>query len=384
MNLSKTGGAPSQEEKAFHKKLQALDLFNRDSLVYSYIENELQALSPAKAFDLFCHFCARRDTHDGYLLADYSSHRQKIIVNQMKQMLDSQKNDLTEPLNRLYTLSEHIFVNYMEILYYDYGLLHNQNITKTNNFSYNITASFSWGYLSPYYDETQRIRIFDYIFNNHMQSSEELRLIYEKSSDKASLKSLHALLILNNQRVPIVDVVSDPTSPFYLEDRVSLDTNLKITRYEDIEYFVEEKQPKNSAKPYSYKPNATIHINMHKPISYIQEMLSFFAEDWTNNNDLLGLVEADISNEDKQELRKKIMSFHRRDKTLAEKLTDLLYIHDCRQFGFSNTWATANITKNFNKKRKKGSQLKVMSSSTFYDYLKLVNKIINEKYYRYY
>jgi len=418
------GGAPSITKKQRDKNLQALGLFNRDSAVYLTIESELEALTPAKAFDLFCHYCARRDRVDAYALVEDIPQRLKAIVEQRKNILmqnqtyilpgqtvssklqgyRKQLYDFSEVLRHLCHLSEHVFITYMDLLYYDYTLSLNKDNLVTNNFSFDITASFSWRYISRYYNEEQRKKIYNHIFKEHLKQSEKLREIYECSSDKASVKALHELFILNDQRVAITDVTDNIQSPFYLENRAVLESMLMVDRYNDIEYAVSDLPPKNSSKAISYKPNATIKLNMDKPIDYIQEMLFSLKDNWIENNSYLinkiepeasalikngvkiGATSSDAKEEthDLFELRQHVMRFHKMQKTLAGKLTDLLYLHDCKRFDFTNPWTTDQIYRYWKKKRPKGAHGDSMSSSTHNNYLKLINIMIDQKYYKNY
>lgn len=383
------GGAPSVPKKKLTKDLQSLALFNRDSSVYVTIESELEALTPAKAFDLFCHYCAKRDKPDAYALVEDMPHRLKKIVQRRKNMLPATK-DLIKPLKKLSELSEHIFVNYMDLHCLDYTLSNNNDDSSNNNFSFDISASFSWGYISHYYSEEQREKVYEHIFNEHIQLSEELKVIYENTSDKASVKALHTLLILNNQKVNITDVTDNMMSPFYLEDRNKLESMLKVDRYSDVEYAVSELAPKNASKAISYKPNATIQLNMDKPIEYIEEMLFALKDDWTKNNSSLMGKELVATPKNKKHapdtvgLRRTVMRFNKKQKTLAGKLTDLLYVYDCRKFGFTNPWTTDQIYGYWKKKIPKGKHGDSMSSSTHNNYLQLINIIINQKYYKNY
>jgi hypothetical protein len=387
------------------------------------MESELEALTPAKAFDLFCHYCARRDRADAYVLAEDMPQRLKAIVEQRKNMLMQNRigilpgqtisssllsyrkklYDFSEVLMQLCHLSEHTFVTYMDLLYLDYDVSLNKDNLSTNSFSFDITASFSWGYLSHYYNEEQREKIYDHIFNEHLQQSEELREIYECSSDKASIKALHTLLILNNQRVAITDVTDNTQSPFYLEDRTVLESMLMVDRYKDVEYAVSDLPPKNSSKAISYLPNATIQLNMDKPIDYIQEMLFALKDDWVENNSYLVSEERPEASDlvkngikipaapaeeeetyDLLELRQLVMRFNKKQKTLAGKLTDLLYVHDCRKFGFTNPWTRDQIYRYWRKTKPKGKHGDSMSSSSHSNYLQLINTIIDQKYYKNY
>ncbi len=421
--ISSKGGAPSIPKKQRDKDLQTLGLFNRDSAVYLTMESELEALTPAKAFDLFCHYCARRDRTDAYVLVEDIPQRLKAIIEQRKNMLMQNRigilpgqtisssllsyrkklYDFSEVLRQLCHLSEHTFVTYMDLLYLDYDVSLNKDNLSTNSFSFDITASFSWGYLSHYYNEEQREKIYVHIFNEHLQQSEELREIYECSSDKASIKALHTLLILNNQRVAITDVTDNTQSPFYLEDRTVLESMLMLDRYNDVEYAVSDLPPKNSSKAISYQPNATIQLNMDKPIDYIQEMLFALKDDWVENNSYLVSEERPEASDlvkngieipaapaeeeetyDLLELRQLVMRFNKKQKTLAGKLTDLLYVHDCRRFGFTNPWTRDQMYSYWRKTRPKGEHGDSMSSSTHSNYLQLINTMIDQKYYKNY
>ena len=422
--INSKGGAPSITKKQRDKDLQALGLFNRDSDVYLTMESELEALTPAKVFDLFCHYCARRDRTDAYALVEDIPQRLKAIVEQRKNMLmqnrigvlpeqtisssllsyRKQLYDFSEVLGQLCHLSEHTFVTYVDLLYHDYNLSLNKDNLATNSFSFHITASFSWGYVSHYYNEKQREKIYDHIFKEHLKQSEELREIYKCSSDKASVKTLHTLLILNNQRVAITDVTDNTQSPFYLQDRTVLESMLMVDRYKDVQYAVSDLPPKNSSKAISYQPNATIQLNMDKPIEYIQEMLFALKDDWIENNSYLvseekqeaselvknGVEIVTVPSEEEEEtydlleLRQLVMRFHKMQKTLAGKLTDLLYVHDCRRFGFTNPWTTDQIYRYWRKTRPKGKHGDAMSSSAYSNYLQLISTMIDQKYYKNY
>ena len=404
MKEYKKGGRLTNDKEILHKKLHALDLFNRDSPAYITIEKELDKLAPARAFNLFCHYCARRahgGTYDRAYKLDSScvpegkkSFRVRVAVENQQCILDAgivrfagkpEYDSLFSSLSKLHEIDERTFVTYMELLYIDYMTSHDTDISTTNDFSFELTSSFSWGYLSNYYSEEQQERIYEHIFNEHLQMSEALQEIYEASFDKKSLKALHALMLLDRQRVNVTDVTNNIKSPYYLKDRSALEISLKVNRYRDITYNVSELPPKNSSKPMSYDPDAILHVNMHRPVKYIEEILSVIKDDWVENNSFLGIKEQKKEFEhQKSKLEKDVMRFHKKQKTLAGKLTDLLYVYDCRMFGFTNPWTRDQLHKYWKKKKPKGGHGDSMSSSSHTNYLKLISTMIDKEYYKYY
>ncbi len=376
--ISSKGGAPSLDQRKLEKQLEDTDLFNRGSDVYVFIEKELSALTPAKAFDLFCHFCAKRDFVNPYELVAKYPKRLEVIVAKRKNQLTY--NILSDKLDKLCDISENVFVNYVDI----HGFTSmTQNFNDSNNYKFSISSSFSWGFLSNHYSDTQREKIYRSIFDAHLNSSHELQEIYNSSSDKPSLIALHTLLILNNQRIGVEDVTENMDSPFYLQGREALLTQLKVSRYEDIEYAVSELAPQDASMPVSYKPNANIKLDIEKPITYLQEMLYVLKKDWSDNNSFLGIPEQKEKH-NLIELRQKVMRFNKKQKTLAGKLTDLLYVHDCRRFGFTNPWTRDQMYSYWRKTRPKGEHGDSMSSSTHSNYLQLINTMIDQKYYKNY
>jgi len=376
--INSKGGAPSIEQRKLEKQLADTDLFNRGSEVYIFIEKELSALTPAKAFDLFCHFCAKRSLGNPYEDAkEYPKLLENIVENRKNQL---PFNILSDKLKKLCSISENVFVNYVDI--HGYTSM-TRNFNDSNNYKFSISASFSLGFLSNYYSDTQREKIYRSIFDAHLNSSHELQEIYNSSSDKPSFVALHTLLILNNQRISVEDVTDNIKSPFYLKDRESLLLQLQVDRYRDIEYTVSELAPQDASRPITYKPNANIKLNIEKPIDYLQEMLYVLKKDWSDNNSLLGVPEQKEKH-DFIKFRQKVMSFNKKQKTLAGKLTDLLYVYDCRRFGFTNTWTTDQIYRYWRKTRPKGEHGDSMSSSTHSNYLQLINTMINQRYYKNY
>ena len=380
-----TGGAPSKKTRALHKKLEDLDLFARTGKVYMIIEKELESLTPARAFDLFTHYCARRaKLENAYENTSRNKDRLTHTIQRRISMLDSledKDHDLGILLKKLYNYDKSIFVRYVDIHLYDYTLLQSSHINSTNNFEFEISTTFSWAFISHFFSEQQQAKIQESIFNTHLSENSELQQIYETSTDKDSLKKYHAFLLMGNQRVDIADVTDNMNSIFYLKERTRLEGALYRDRYKDIEYQVHELPPKNSAKPISYQPNAMISLNINRPIDYIQELLSALKDHWQESNEDLGSDSKNYSESHLAKVRDKIMKFQKK-KTLAGKLVDILYVYDCKQFRLTNPFIIKNLTSRWHRK-KRGHQ-QTTSTHTINAYHKLGKQMIDKKYYKEY
>ncbi len=380
------GGAPNKKTRALHKKLEDLGLFSRTGKVYMAIERELESLTPARAFDLFTHYCARRaKLENAYENASLNKDRLDHTIQHrisMLALIERVNPDLKILLNKLYNCDEPIFVRYMDIHHYDYHTSQSSHISSTNNFEFEIWATFSWIFISPFYSEEEQAKIQETIFNAHLSENSELQHIYETSTDKDSLKKYHAFLLMDNQRVNVADVTDNMNNIFYLKDRNLLEGALYRDRYRDIKYQVYEILPKSSAKPISYQPNAMINLSINRPIDYIQELLSALKVHWQESNRDLGSNSKISSKLHLAEVRDKIMRFQKKKKTLAGKLVDILYVYDCKQFGLTNPFIIENLTLRWYRK-KRGHQ-ETTSTYTINIYHKLGKHMIDKKYYKEY
>ncbi len=381
------GGAPNKKTRVLHEKLEDLGLFDRKGKVYMTIEQELESLTPARAFDLFTHYCARRAKFElAYENAANSSKDRLRHTIQLRiimlDLIDRVDPDLKILLDKLHHYDEALFVRYMDIHAYDYALSKNPNIESTNNFAFEITATFSWNFIAHFYSEEQQAKIKETIFEEHLFQSSELQHIYKTSKDKESIKKYHAFLLMGNQRVSIEDVTTHIRSIYYLKDRALLEHALYKDRYRDIKYQVKEVLPKNSAMPSSYQPNVLLSLNMNKPIDYIQELLSTLKIHWREINDNLGSESSKYKISEIEEVRSKIMKFQKNKRTLAGKLVDILYVYDCKQFGLTNPFIIKNLTSRWHQ-NKRGHQ-ETVSLSTINIYHKLGMHLINQKYYKEY
>jgi len=379
---NRKGGAPTRKEKERVEILEDLNLFNRDSLPYILMEKVFNEVPPARSFELFCHYCKTRDHGDAYeMVKDIPSALKSVVATRSKLV---REDTLTGPLEQLYEISQHLFVEYIDLHYYSYrmALLHPKK--SDNNYKFNISSSFSWRYISPHYSNEQKDKIYKILMESHIKSSKELTQIYEDSRDRLSLEALHKLLILGNQRIDINDVTNNLNSPFYLENRKTLLEKLKRDRYRDIEYVVEELPPAVSTKPLNYTPNATLISNIEKPIDYINEMHFFLKKHWEEHNELLNIARDSTNEKELRSLRKDVMSYRANEKSLPGKLVDILYVYDCNRFGFTNVWIANEITKHWKKVNKNAWKKKNMSQSTLYTYKILARKMILDRNYKHY
>ena len=188
------------------------------------------------------------------------------------------------------------------------------------------------------------------------------------------------LFISKVQKVEIDDVINDLTSPFYLtpEQREPLMDMLQRERYRPLKYEFSENK-------INYKPNIDLLVNLDKPAEYIKEMLIAIKPIWQEYNRHLGIDNSSKEAQSLFELRNEIMATNQQ-KTLAGKLTDILYVYDQKVFGFTNKRIQNNLAsywKAFHPKLwKKGTS--TVSSSTIHTYYSYAKKMIDEEYFKKY
>ncbi len=387
--MKNKGGTPTVAKRETDKKLQELGLFNRDAPAYLSIEKELDALTPAKAFDVFTHYCARRGGKDQCTIVKNQPTKKNAIIRQYKRSMETFAKEANisgslEPMYQLIDLSEPIFAGYIKYIFYDYCRSISLDNEETNSFSFTTETSFKWGFLAKYYPEEKQQKINEYLFKSYIKNDSEVAVIYENSNDKASVKKLCIDRICSEESISMSDVTNNLESLFYLEDRKKLNFSLYPFRSRKYKYAVAEKESKNAAQSKSDLPTIQFDIVIDKPIEYLQEMIENLRNDWINNNKLLGLPEEKVARVDIEEQRKLVMGHEPKQKSLAGKLTDILYIHDCKRFSFTNTWITDNITHYYIKKRTRGKDKEHFSSSGFYNYQKQGTTMIDKSYYKYY
>lgn len=383
MKTRTKGGNLTKEDRELQKKLIDLGLFNRKHYIYLRIEKELQKLSdlnaPAKMFDLFLYYCSKR--YQGKFTQELYADSEVAKSRQEELLIRFQLARKHSRIQKLATYSSSIFFFYATAFMEEYlSLAVPQRKRSSNMYSFEVTTSVELSTIVPYYSKKQLEKIYTYLLQEHRAVDLEFNTIFEQSTDKESLKNMHKLFITQVKKVEIDDVINILASPFYLteKEREPLMAMLQRERYRPLEYkFVE--------KTMNYKPSVSLMVNLDKPTEYIKEMLFAIKPEWERYNEYLNISNNSQESQMLFELRKNIMATNQH-KTLAGKLTDILYVYDQKVFGFTNTRIQGELGRYWKhchpRLSKKGTQSS--STSTIHQYFSYAKKIIDEQYFKKY
>ncbi len=381
LKVRTNGGNLTREDRALQVKLIELGLFDRQHSLYLHIEEELQKLSdanaPSKMFDLFLHYCSKRRkgkfAQNLYATSEGTA-RQK---TQLLTRIQSLTEDVKIPMLAVY--SSPIFFFYATAFLEEYIMLSTPH-RPSNMYSFEVTASVFLSTILPYYSKEKIEAIYLSLLQKHRDADPEFNIIFKQSVDKESLIKMHRLFISQVKKIEIDEVINMIDSPLYLtpKEREPLMAMLQKERYRPLEYkFVE--------KAMNYKPNVNLMVNLDKPADYIKEMIVAIKPEWEKYNDHLSIINNSEESKILFKLRNKMMSTNKQ-KTLAGKLTDILYVYDQKVFGFTNTRIQdelAKYWKHFHPKLwKKGTS--TSSTSTIYNYYSYGRKMIDEEYFKKY
>ena len=383
MKVRTNGGNLTKEDRALQDKLIELGFFDRQHNLYLYIEEELQRLedanAPSKMFDLFLYYCSKRRkgkfAQDLYVTLLEKKRQQTQLLTQIQSLrIDTRIQKLAE-------YSSSIFFFYATTFLEEFIMLSTpQHARPSNLYSFSVTASVALSTILPYYSETQIESIYTFLLQEHRNTDLKFNMIFEQSTDKKSLIKMHRLFMCQVKRIEIDEVINIIASPFYLtpEEREPLMAMLQRERYRPLEYkFVERAM--------NYKPNINLVVNLDKPADYVQEMIAAIKPEWEKYNSHLDIINNSKESKILFKLRNKMMSTNKQ-KTLAGKLTDILYVYDQKVFGFTNARIQnelAKYWKHFHPKLwKKGTT--TVSTSTIYNYYSYGKKMIDEEYFKKY
>jgi hypothetical protein len=288
-----------------------------------------------------------------------------------------------EGISRLKELSESVFQLYLDFHYLNYvdAEAHKSDI---NSYRFRITATIKLASIFDLYTTDEQHTIYSYLIEEYKKQNFKVANIYENSEDHTSLNELIMIFVLEQYHVDIEDVTNNLRSPFYMKDRALMEDVLYRNRYEDVHYTASEISTSIVSKAITYKPRASILINMDRSSSHVQEMISSLRDDWVETSRVLKVPDIEIDIKTMQDLRDKAMSYKRNQKTLSGKLADLLYVYDMKKFGFTNSFIINEISQYWNRRKPKNTKDFHMSTSTLHAYYQLTENIIDQRYYKYY
>jgi hypothetical protein len=356
---------------------------------YLSMEHAMESVDSEQTFTLFCNYCAKRDLpskkNDDEDALGVFMHDRRMREYQNKLQILSHLSSFKDMngISRLKELSESIFQLYLDFHYLNYAADAQTHKSDTNSYRFRITATIKLASIFDLYTTDEQQTIYSYLIEEYKKHN-KVANIYENSADHTSLDELIMIFVLEQYHVDIEDVTNNLRSPFYMKDRAAMENVLYRNRYEDVHYTASEISTSIVSKAITYKPRASILINMDRSSSHVQEMISLLRDDWVKTSHDLKVPDIEIDIRTMQDLRDKAMSYKRNQKTLSGKLVDLLYVYDMKKFGFTNTFITNEISRYWNKRKPKNTKDFHMSTSTLHAYYQLTENIIDQKYYKYY
>lgn len=402
----KQSGTLTKEAREKQEKLINLGLFDRSHALYLYIEQELQWLNDndasAKMFDLFLSYCAKRHKclplkEDGILQKQISAsqssqtpkefealmqqRKQQSLLKSVRYSIEHTSSKAVKALEELMEYSPSIFDFYAFVFMEEYPIAYSRYPRTKSTYTFDVLTTISLSTILPHYSTEQRENIYEYLLQEHKNHDPAVNAIFEHSSDTESLNQMYRLFIDKTQKIDIEDVINNIDSPFYLNprERETLMGMLKRERYRPLEY-------KFTERIMNYSPKVNITIDLNKPANYIDEMVSQLKPIQEEFNKNLGIeINTPKESIELARLRDDIITTNQH-KTLAGKLTDILYVYDQKTFKFTNARIQkqlSNYWKSYHPKLQK-KKVQTVSTSTIHTYFGYGKKMIDEQYYKKY
>lgn len=401
------GGAPTKEKKVLWEQLHKTGLFHRNSSTYINIEKALDELFPAQAFEMFSRLCMIRDSryiHElkqtiSYTVEEKENFLLRIGENRIlhnlrpinyKFNLDFPKKDskkevtldtIIEPsvdsechlINldiEVNQLKEHSFEVYSIYLILSesnsiVNLLNvGKNFTSDDNLNFSIRSEIKLKHIFDEYPEGAQRDIFAVCLDRELCENREFKELYEKMDGSIEAKKL-IFSILKEHYLIDLNLLKNPDNLFYLPNFDTEDNKEFITKT------VEEDMTTYSTTTIHSGKNIYLRVNPDKPLEHYQEMFKLLQMDLDINTDLHSKT---FSN---------VLAHNTLQKSIAGKMTDLLYIYDNHLYGYSISWTIDEITSYGRETKPEYWESKtIMSRSTYSNYKKIIDNFIYNKRYK--
>ncbi len=399
------GGAPTKEKTALWEQLHKTRLFNRSSFTYVNMEKALDELSPARAFEMFSRLCMIRDSKyihelkqtlpasnekDFFLLriaekktlSNLSRSNCKLESNLPEKYKQDEVtlDTIVEPFRDQYRHAncntEVIQLKELSFEVYSiYLLLSNSNnivdnlnndklLSSNTEQNFSIYSEIKLKYIFNQYSEEAQKDIISVCLDKELHENSEFKELYDNSGRSASTKEL--IFSILKEHYPIdLNYLKDPDHLFYLPGFDIKENKEFITKT------VEEDMTAFSTTTIHSGKNIYLRVNPDKPLEHYQEMFKLLQMDLDINTDL------------HSKTFNKVLAHNTSQKSIAGKMTDLLYIYDNHLYGYSIAWTIDEITSYGRETKPKYWESKtIMSRSTYSTYKKIIDNFIGNKRYK--
>lgn len=370
------GGAPTNDMKREWVSLQQTKLFNRDSELYTCVENSFGNLSPSKMFEAFSRLCMVRDDRilHQILKTDFSE-ESNIGEELHRWMLSDEKRmayiDDKSSLIEVKSINVQVFYIYLQLLdskkLVDMREQEDAIVSSNKGFSLIVEYEIKLKHIYAHYDKKKQDEIMKKIVEHELAENYELNHLNEQFGNEVAIKMI-GLVLIDNFKVPI-KYIKEKDTLFYIE-------NFREEDYKDeIHKSIQETMSFYSTTAAHSSKYHTVKVNPKKPSKYYEELFEQLQ------------LNLSIDTQEINRTYDTVVSHNSTQKHLAGKIVDLLYIYDNRIFGFSSTWIIGQLTDYWKNQRpeywrKKKALHHSMSRSTYYKYQKVITNFIDNKYYK--
>jgi len=368
------GGAPTKEKKALWEKLHKTGLFNRSSSSYINIEKALDELPPAKAFEMFSRLCMIRDSSYLHLLKqDLSSFdkdkeewflwtigEERILSNKRFEACRNKLKQIKEISLEVYGIYLLLSASNNIINIWKDG----KQFTSDDDLNFSIKSEIKLKHIFNLYPREQQSKIISACINREKTENIGFNEILNNLSESIFTEKL--IFSILKEYYPIdLNYLKDPDHLFFLPSFDIKDNKEFITKT------VEEAITTYSTTTIHSGKNIYLRVNPDKPLEHYQQMFKLLQMDLDINTDLHSKT---FSN---------VLAHNTSQKSIAGKMTDLLYIYDNHLYGYSIAWTIDEITSYWREKKPKYWESKtIMSRSTYSTYKKIIDNFIDNKRYK--
>ena len=401
------GGAPTKEKTALWEQLHKTRLFNRSSFTYVNMEKALDELSPARAFEMFSRLCMIRDSkyiHELKQTISYTIEEKKYFLRKIdedrilhnlhpinyKFNLDFPKkhnqkevtlNTIIEPsadsechlinsdteIRQLKELSFEVYGIYL-ILSGSNSIANLLNagkgFTSDDDLNFSIRSEIKLKHIFDEYSKESQRDIFAVCLDKELYENREFKELFEEMDGFTKAKEL-IFSILKEHYLIDLNLLKNPDNLFYLPSFDTENHKAFITKT------VEEDMATYSTTTIHSGKNIYLRVNPDKPLEHYQEMFKLLQLDLDINTDL------------HSKTFNKVLAHNTSQKSIAGKMTDLLYIYDNHLYGYSIAWTIDEITSYGRETKPKYWESKtIMSRSTYSTYKKIIDNFIGNKRYK--
>ena len=230
--------------------------------------------------------------------------------------------------------------------------------------NFSIYSEIKLKHIFNQYSEEQQKDIIAVCLDNELYENSEFEELYDNNGGSERIEEL--IFSILKEHYPInLNLLKDPNNLFYLPHFDTEEHKAFISRT------VEEDMKAYSTTTIHSGKNIYLRVNPDKPLEHYQEMFKLLQIDFDINTNLHSKT---FSN---------VLAHNTLQKSIAGKMTDLLYIYDNRLYGYSIAWTIDELTSYWREKNPQYWKTKTMiSRSTYSTYKKIINNFIDNKRYK--